>query len=244
MKLDPPVPPSQVRKPRALKLKSSKSAAPSQGGEAEPSGKRTVPPLDDILNAILPPERVVSPETGEELLRCVSAVPATRLELVHLQDALDELLLARQAREAGVCAVRSELYAQTFNELIRQVTIECPERGMLLLRVRDDSAAMIAAHRMLYRSAVAFGTRKALTAGVGIPELKAQVARLEKDRYQLEMRVLELQAKCERIEAEAQARRVAEEKRHAEEVNFFRKTNHQLASNVKTETDRANTKKA
>jgi dynein light intermediate chain len=66
---------------------------------------------------------------------------------------------------------------------------------------------------------------------------------LEADRLALEIQVLELQAKCERIENEAQTRRAVEEKRHAEEVNFYRKTNHQLASQVKTETDRANTKK-
>jgi dynein light intermediate chain len=245
VKLDPPVPPSQVRKPRALKLKSSKAAntAGAVGPQKESDPRRTIPPLDDILNAILPPEPVVDATSGETLLRCVSAVPATRLDCVRLQEALDEQLLARQAREAGVCPVRSELYTQTFDELIRQVTLECPERGLLLLRIRDDLHGTQSAHRMLYHTSIAFGSRKALTASNGIADLKAHVTKLEADRLALEIQVLELQAKCERIENEAQTRRAVEEKRHAEEVNFYRKTNHQLASQVKTETDRANTKK-
>ena len=31
----------------------------------------------------------------------------------------------------GVCEVRSEIYAEGFNELIRQITISCPERGKI-----------------------------------------------------------------------------------------------------------------
>ena len=43
----------------------------------------------------------------------------------------------RQARKSGICGIREELYGQTFDELIRQVAIDCPERGLLLMRVRD-----------------------------------------------------------------------------------------------------------
>ena len=42
------------------------------------------------------------------------------------------------ARETGICPIREELYEQTFEELIRQVTINSAERGLLLVRVRDE----------------------------------------------------------------------------------------------------------
>ena len=58
--------------------------------------------------------------------------------------------------------MREELYAQCFDELIRQVTINCAERGLLLLRVRDELRMTIAAYQTLYESSVAFGMRKAL----------------------------------------------------------------------------------
>lgn len=51
------------------------------------------------------------------------------------QEQLDQKLQLRQARETGICQVRRELYAQCFDELIRQCTINCTERGLLLLRV-------------------------------------------------------------------------------------------------------------
>ena len=53
-----------------------------------------------------------------------------------------------QARETGLCPVREELYAQTFDELIREVTINCAERGLLLLRVRDEMRMTIAAYQV------------------------------------------------------------------------------------------------
>lgn len=43
----------------------------------------------------------------------------------------------RQARKFGVCPIREELYSQVFDEIIRQVAVDCPERGLLLMRVRD-----------------------------------------------------------------------------------------------------------
>lgn len=242
LKMDPPVAATEVRKPRAIKLKNTKAGAAGADQRKEPDGKRTIPPVDDILNAILPPEPVAA-DDGTQLLRCVSSQPATRLDLVQLQESLDDELLRRQARESGVCAVRSELYSQAFNELIREVTCECPERGLLLLRVRDDLHATLAAHRTLYQNSVAFGSRKMLVADKGLPELRTSITRLESEKRALEVRVLELQARCEEIETQAQAHRAAEEKRHADDVNFYRKTNHQLASQLKTETDRANTKK-
>jgi dynein light intermediate chain len=77
---------------------------------------------------------------------------------------LDKRLQARQARETGICPIREELYAQCFDELIRQITIQCAERGFLLVRVRDEIKMTIQAYQTLYESSIAYGMRKALMA--------------------------------------------------------------------------------
>ena len=64
----------------------------------------------------------------------VSSTPATRLDVINLQEELDRKLQQRQARETGICPVREELYSQTFDELIRQV---------LMLRLTDGSATLL-----------------------------------------------------------------------------------------------------
>lgn len=71
------------------------------------------------------------------------------------------------------------------DELIRQVTINCAERGLLLLRVRDEIRMTIAAYQTLYESSVAFGMRKALQAEQGKADMERKVKKLPLDRFYL-----------------------------------------------------------
>jgi dynein light intermediate chain len=54
-----------------------------------------------------------------------------------LESELEIKLSERKAKLNGICGIREDLHNQLFDEIIRQSTINCPERGMLLLRVRD-----------------------------------------------------------------------------------------------------------
>merc|ERR1711966_442564 len=117
---------------------------------------------EDILNSILPPREWT--QEDQLWVQYVSSTPATRADVINLQENLDKWLQQRQARETGICPIREELYSQCFDELIRQVTIICAERGLLLLRVRDEIRMTICAYQTLYESSIAFGMRKALTA--------------------------------------------------------------------------------
>ena len=45
--------------------------------------------------------------------------------------------------------VRRELYSQCFDELIRQSTINCAERGLLMLRVRDELKMTLMAYQVM-----------------------------------------------------------------------------------------------
>lgn len=65
------------------------------------------------------------------------------------------------------------------DEIIRQVTINCTERGLLLLRIRDEIDMSMEAYETLYCSSVAFGLRKALQAQEGKETLFEKVQSLE-----------------------------------------------------------------
>jgi hypothetical protein len=82
-------------------------------GEKKEKGP-TVTQTEDILNSILPPREWT--EDGQLWVQYVSSTPATRLDVVNLQQHLDHQLQARQARETGICPIREELYAQCFGK--------------------------------------------------------------------------------------------------------------------------------
>jgi dynein light intermediate chain len=67
---------------------------------------------EDILNSILPPREWT--DDGQLWVQYVSSTPATRVDVIALQELLDQRLQQRQARETGICPIREELYAQCF----------------------------------------------------------------------------------------------------------------------------------
>ena len=102
------------------------------------------------------------------------------------------------------------------------------------MRVRDEIRMTIAAYQTLYESSIAFGMRKALQAEQGKADMEARIKQLEAEKKDLERQVQELKAKAEAIEKREGERRALEEKKHAEEVQFLKRTNAQLKKELET----------
>ena len=142
------------------------------------------------------------------------------------------------------------MYSQCFDELIRQSTINCAERGLLMLRVRDELRMTLLAYQTLYESSIAFGIRKALKAEAGKAEMESYISKLELEKTKLDkevsggekdrdalvtcfpLQVSDLQVQCQMVEKKAIERRQAEEKAHAEEIDHLKKTSQQLKSQL------------
>lgn len=204
----------------------SEAAGRSASGGIPESRKET----EEILNVILPPR--TWEEEGQLWTQTVSSVPATRQDVVNLQEMLDTLLQQTQARETGICPVRRELYSQCFDELIRQVTINCTERGLLLLRVRDELMMSMEAYETLYCSSIAFGMRKALQSQEGKEKLVDYVAVLEAEKKSMENIISDMKLRADQNERRNAELHAAEEKKHAEEIAFLKKTNSQLKAQL------------
>merc|ERR1712216_1058613 len=115
--------------------------------------------------------------------------------------------------------------ARPVDEIIRQVTINCAERGILLLRVRDEIRTTMHAYQTLYESSIAFGMRKALTAEQHKSEMQMKIKTLERENAELETEITELQEKSAEIELREASRRETDEKKHAEDVAHYKAAN-------------------
>ena len=144
--------------------------------------------VKDALNKILPPKKIT--ENEKIWVQYVSSTPVTKAEVVTLQEGLDRKLQTQQARETGICPIREKLYHECFDELIRQVTLNCLERGILLMRIKKEIEMTVNSYQTLYESSVAYGIRTLLIA--------------EEDKKNLNVKIQDVQEECEGIEDEIQ----------------------------------------
>ena len=190
------------------------------------------PSIAEALNAIFPP--IITEDNGKRYIQYVSQEPATREKARDLFKALDEKIKERQAREKGICAVREELYSQCFDEIIRQVTIECPERGLLLVKVRDEIKMSIASYQTLYESAILFGIRKQLQTEAGKEELKKRLQDLENKKKDLIKKKSQLDNKLKAFDKTIAERNQIETAKREEESAFLRQQNENLDKFLKS----------
>ena len=111
------------------------------------------------MTQILPPKEHRT-DNGQLWVQTVLSTPATKIEVIQLHEELDKKLINKMAREIGLCPVREELFDQCFDEIIREITIDCRQRGMLLVRVRDEYRNQIRAYKNLYESSINHAMRR------------------------------------------------------------------------------------
>ena len=138
----------------------------------------------------------------------------------------------RQARETGICPIREELYSQCFDELIRQITINCAERGLLLVRVRDEIRSVkhlviqtIQSYQTLYESSIAFGMRQALQAEQKKKDMENKISNLKGQTRELEDQVNDLEQKIGDMEVKDKEQQEADKQAHKNNVEQQKRTN-------------------
>jgi len=178
---------------------------------------------EDILPKILPP--LVFEQNGQLWLQKVCATPATNLDVQRLGIQLDKRLLMANAKDTGICPLRRRLYAQAFDELIRQITINCVERGLLTLRVRDEINVTLGAYQTLYESATGYGLRKALFTKKDEFETNDRRGELEKHIESGQKEVAKMKGMIEALKTRGIREREEKEEKHEEEIQFLLRIN-------------------
>ena len=174
------------------------------------------PDLQALLKAILPPREW--DQDGKHFVQYVSHNKSSREDVTALQTKLDQRLVSRQARDSGICPIREELHSQCFDEIIREVAVENAERGLLLMRVRDELKMTISAYQTLYKSAADYSSKKQMIAERGKKESEARIEALNKQNTVLKDRKSELLHKKKAIELRIHETRVFEKNKRSEEL--------------------------
>jgi dynein light intermediate chain len=170
--------------------------------------------LKDTLNKILPPKKV---KIGDQMwVQYVSCNPVTRAEVVNLYDNLKRHLELDGARMNGVCPIREKLYDECFHELIRQITINCLERGILLMRIKNETAMTINTYKILYESCITYGMRTYISA-------EKEKSINSKKIYILEDECQNLEESIKELEKTLEEKKIQDKKDHDKAVNEHEK---------------------
>jgi len=196
------------------------------------NGEVTNDEMQNVLDSILPPKELK--KEGRVWRTPVSNMPATRQEIMNLQDRLDMYLKQGRVRETGICPLRHKLYSELFDELIRQSTIACIERGLLLVRIRNEINMTIKEYENLFASSSACAIRKALLAETTKVDMESKIEstlnRIEKKKSCLE----KLQRIYDGVDRKNIIRFEAIRAKHARQVATLKENNQSLKAKLES----------
>lgn len=211
----------------------------------------TLFPIQQQSAAAVPPSCTGSPsgvsgdseaaqEDAEQLVsvQTVSAAPAFREDVVALHATLQKRLEERRARPTGLCPIRRALYFDLFSELVRQITVEEPARGLLLARVREEAEHALQVHASLLREGQRFVAGKLMQDNHDALILKERIAALRQEKVALEVQKHELLETLKEMEQRFEEERQLRRKQQQDEVKYLRHANQQLSLRLKMETER------
>ncbi|ORC90573.1 putative 33 kDa inner dynein arm light chain, axonemal [Trypanosoma theileri] len=229
-----------VAKAASVEESNNKGSLSYPGGAVLPALMSKLSDVERLLYTMLPPKQTVNKETGETIMQFVSVEPSSRVEVAELHQRLIQRLQERAARNSGICPIRREIYAEVFDELIREITLEEPVRGILLLRVRDELYQSLAAHRSLSERAMYYASKQRVEALKGMDELRQRITQLEKEKAELIVKRKTASLREEQLRRAIEEENIARNKAWQDELGYYRRSNRQLSQRIKEETERAN----
>ncbi|XP_025206806.1 33 kDa inner dynein arm light chain, axonemal-like [Melanaphis sacchari] len=177
----------------------------------------------EVLNSILSPREWEM--DGKIFSQKISIQPATKRDVKNLVEKFDTYLKEYNTKEVGLCPIKHEIYSQCFNEVIRQVTLNCAERGYMLIRIRDELQMSINGYKEMYESALAHGIRKSLQRKHAKSDLLKTVEYLRSENKRLEAELMKITLMTEKIDRDAAEERNVIIKRQTEELDGLKRAN-------------------
>lgn len=166
-------------------------------------------------------------------LKVASTDHTSRLDVVQLHQHLQSRCKNEHARMKGVlCPIREKIFNDGIQELTRQITVLCPERGLLLRDLNAGMAQATETYDILFDSACQYAVRKSIERDLH-SHLFEEKKSLESEVRRLDNRVNELRAKHDGMMKRFEEQKAVNAQLHAEEINYLKKANQQLVTEIK-----------
>lgn len=183
-------------------------------------------PVDPNVRVII--DRFIIPRRwtdsrGTLWVQHASPFVTSRTDTLETHKKLKQRLAQYHAKETGICPIRTLLIAECYLEVIRMVTAECWERGLLLLYVHAERVAAQTSHREIFESRVGHAFRLTLKGEKDTATVEREIAELKSKIEDLVQEEKNLRKLCADFSAYAEEQTLIENKEHNDIVAQLKK---------------------
>eukprot|EP00796_Vickermania_ingenoplastis_P010040 gene10040-7015_t len=184
--------------------------------------RSTDPNVRVIIDRFITPRRWTD-QHGTLWVQHASPFITSRTDTLETHKKLKQRLGQYYAKETGTCPIRTILIAECYLEVIRMVTAECWERGLLLLYIHAERVAAQASHREIFESRVGHAFRLTLKGEKDTTNVEHEIAQLKKKIEELVQEEKNLRKLCDEFSAYAEEQTLIENKEHNDAVAALKK---------------------
>ena len=182
----------------------------------------------EILELILDNEQI-NPFGVNELKSKVPSYDISNKDAINdIALKIEKLLRERKCKPEGLCLVSDEIYLEAFNELIRQITVDCPERGIILAIIRDEITKSLNSYKKIYDSSLGFAKRREISAGSGLSDLQKKHALLQRKIAKLKNEKIVLTGNLQNMKANFAYLSQKNKQKRDEEIEFHKQQNNNV----------------
>ncbi|XP_075248645.1 33 kDa inner dynein arm light chain, axonemal-like [Convolutriloba macropyga] len=186
-----------------------------------------------VLNEVFPPKVIRGQDGTMYTQEVCNTVAPTGQDIEVLEWGIEEELQAQGVRFRGVDDKRYHIYQQVFEELVRQEICAMPERGQLLARVKQESDFAVDTYRKLFPSGVRNSARKEIICNHLTTQTEERLNQLQEEKEEMLTELNNLKNTIETQERKQAEFNAHEDKRRADEIAYWKRTNQMLEHNVK-----------
>jgi len=167
-------------------------------------------------------------EGGKLWQKHVSLSQASRWDLYAFEDELLAKNRLLSVNKFGISRMEAQLNFLYLDELVRQETLSCAERGLLVQTIRQELHSYVDLYEDVIASANNFFLRHSRVALKAIDELQEQLSKLEEQKHDLEQELDILEVVLNQSKRLAQVRMETDMKLYEDEMLCIKRSNQQL----------------
>jgi dynein light intermediate chain, axonemal len=159
----------------------------------------------------------------------ISEPTTNKIDFIAIKNNLETALNARgMLNTNGLCPERFELYKQTFDQIVLQLSAENADQARILASIRDEFTMTTDAYKKLYESSVSFGLNKAIDAKHNNEKLHERIEELMREKQQLWDENEHIKRKLAHIQRDEEKKREREMARYRLELRILKDRNEQI----------------